>query len=342
MDSIKLAKLLSNSGHVYLICKEDSHIDDCCSKDSTELPFDKLAINFRSKNFSIAIIRSLSQYIEKYNIKNIIFFGASELKSIYWALKNTDVNLIVRHGTSKSRKKDSIIHKIIYSRVDHHVSVSRHLEKNIKNILPIHDGVKLHVIYPSFDVSYLGEKRKKKTECIELLHVGRLVEGKGQRDAIEACDILYKNNIDFRLRLVGGVDNDDYETFLRNYIDSSSYADRIELIGYDSDVTKYYKTSHIFLFPSYGEGFGNSFCEAMVSGLECVAYDNTVFPEFPELGFRIRLVKDRDVEALSVALHEVVLSVIEKSFCGDAKNVELGKVLFSMEREIDNWVSFLV
>ena len=202
IDSIKLAKKLSNYSKVVVIAKSGYFIE---SKKDEYIGFNDIkleTISFRS-SLGLSIILQARKIIKKYDIKNIIFFGASELKSLYFSFFGLNINLIVRHGTTKSRPKKDWFHRLIYSDVNYHVSICKHLENNVKYIIPFGKQTKSKLIYSSFE---FDEPKHIKQDKLTLLHIGRIAHGKGQVDAIKACEILVENNIDFVFNIVGGFD----------------------------------------------------------------------------------------------------------------------------------------
>ena len=81
---------------------------------------------------------------------------------------------------------------------------------------------------------------------LALVHVGRVARGKGQLDAVLACEVLVKNNIDFVFYIVGGFDEKYQDEFMKLY-NSLEYKDKIELVGFTNEVTSYFAKSDIFL-----------------------------------------------------------------------------------------------
>jgi len=74
---------------------------------------------------------------------------------------------------------------------------------------------------------------------------------------------------------------------------SVSYKEHIKLVGFTNDVQSYLNRSDIFLFPSYGEGLGNAFIEALSNNLVCISYNNTSFSELQNLGFYFKMCEER-------------------------------------------------
>lgn len=274
LDTVKLAKRLSPYCNIVLVTKKggfiEQNFDKYFSKDDGVV---LKSLSFKNFSFLNTIIQT-KKLLKKYDIKNIIYFGTSKLKVVYFALLGTNINLIARHGTTR-REKKGFFNKLIYSRIDYHIAICKHLLNNIKQIFPFGKQTKTCLIYTSINPKNLNKQDNKK---LTFLHTGRISEGKGQVDAIKACEILVQNGIDFEFFLVGGYEKGYEEEFTKFY-NSVEYKDKIKLIGFTNEVDNYLSKADIFLFPSYGEGLSNSFLEALSVGLKCLSYDNTSFPE---------------------------------------------------------------
>ena len=332
IDAYKMAKMLSKFLNLTLILKEESFIEKKYKAELKKIGVNVETINFR-KNFSCSIITNTRKIIQKNNIKNVIFFGASELKSLYFSFIGLNINLLIRHGTTKGTSKKDFFHKLIYAKVNYHIAISNHLAKNVKKIIPFGKNTQIVTIYPSLNLTPNIPKTKKVdiNRTITLLHVGRIVDGKGQIDAVKACKVLHDDDKDFTLYLVGEIE-ENYGEKLISYINSLPYKNSIKIKPFTFDISSYYKKSDIFIFPSKGEGFGNVFMEALSYGLVCVAYNNSTFPEFKKQGFDLLLAQDQNIKSLMDYLHEA-LKYIENEHFPIVNNIQLSKKLFNSERE---------
>ena len=336
IDAIKLAKKLSSYSKVVMIARDGYFIE---SKKDDYVGFNNIrleTISFKS-NFSLSIILNARKIIKKYNIKNVIFFGASELKSLYFSFLGLDINLIIRHGTTKSSPKKDWFHRLIYSDVSYHVSICKHLYNNVHYIIPFGKGTQAKLIYSSFDFK---EPKYIKQDKLTLLHAGRIADAKGQIDAIKACEILVDNNIDFVFNIVGGFDDMFKDEFMTFY-NTCKYKDKIKLVGFTNDVRSYIQKSDIFLFPSLGEGLSNAFLEAMSNNLVCLSYDNTSFPELKDLGLYFKMIKNKNIELLKKSLLSIAQN-IESEKKSSSINNNLIKNLFSFDKEINSYMEILV
>jgi len=335
LDTIKLVKKLSPFMPIVVIAKKGHFIDKKRDEYKGYNGIKLETIQFKA-NIGLSIIYNARRIVKKYNIKNVIFFGASELKSLYFAFLGLDINLIVRHGTTKSKPKKDWFHKLIYSDVNTHVAICKHLEENVKYIVPFEKNTQLKLIYSSFELSKPYPQEHKK---LTLVHIGRIVYGKGQEDAIKACDILVENDIDFDFYIVGGFD-EKYEKNFNEFLESVSYKEHIKLVGFTNDVQSYLNRSDIFLFPSYGEGLGNAFIEALSNNLVCISYNNTSFSELQNLGFYFKMCEDRNIDSVRKNLLEVATNLDEFKACVK-ENHTLAATLFSPEKELKNYFEIL-
>ncbi|WP_246153844.1 glycosyltransferase [Sulfurimonas indica] len=323
LDAISFAKKLDPHVKTILIAKENSFIHKQLGHES--LIFE--TINF-SKMFSFSIIFNMRKILHKYDIENIVFFGASELRSLYFSFLGLDINLIIRHSTTKSSPKKDWFHKLIYSNVNYHVSTSKHLEKNVQYIIPFGKNSKSKMIYSSLNFS---KPTHTQQTTLTLVHTGRITDGKGQIDAIYACKSLVENNIDFKFYIIGGFEEDYKDKFLDLY-NSITYKDKIILVGFTNDVDSYLNAGDIFIFPSYGEGLSLSFREALAKNMICIAYNNTSFPELKELGLDFTLVEDRNINKLAESLLEISKNINNYQ---NLNNYEIMRDEFSETKELN-------
>jgi glycosyltransferase involved in cell wall biosynthesis len=121
---------------------------------------------------------------------------------------------------------------------------------------------------------------------------------------------------------------------------SLEYKDKIKLVGFIKDVDSYLAKSDIFLFPSYGEGFGNAFIEAIASQMVCLSYDNTSFQDFEELELYFHKVKTKNIDELQQKLLFCVLNLKkEKEKC--MINVSRVENIFSYQNELQKFLKIL-
>jgi len=340
LDAIKLADLLCNDCEIVLLCKENSYIHEQYMEDQKAYACEP--IMFRSRTFSPSMLFKVRSILKSYEIKNVIFFGASELKTLYFSFLGFDLNVIVRHGTTKSTVKRGPVHQLVYSCVNYHVALSQHLLKNAKSIVPADNRTQFKIITSSYARSDAPDQKEPAGDVqqLQIILVGRVAPGKGQVEAVISCAELDKRGIDFKLDLYGGIENEKYFKQLKSVIDSKKLGEKVNIHGHVPNVNEYMASSDILLFPSYGEGMSNSLIESLHYGLVCICFSNTVFPEFVEMGFHLLLATDRDQEDISNKLLFAVENLSNEK-TKSAKNKELALKYFNREREKEEWMLLL-
>lgn len=322
LDSIKNSRIFLRNGiDTILICKKDSFIE----KRAIELDIPHIAIKFKTK-LSLSLIFRLREAILNQNISTIIFFGASEIKSIYFAVLNLSCRVIVRHGTTKSKPKKDILHKLFYSCVEFHVAISKHLYKNVLYIFPCQDA-QIRVIYNIPENIHTHNFRPEKRS---FLHVGRVSIGKGAYDAVralKAANIPMENKV---LTFVGA-----YEQNVKNELEAIA-ENEVKLIfsGFVSNVDEYYHNNRYFLFPSYGEGLPNVILESLNFGLYPITYDNTVFPEFSNIFNGFFIAKDKSIDDLA---KKIELCFHLDNLHSKNENTPIISDIFSERKFIEDW-----
>lgn len=142
------------------------------------------------------------------------------------------------------------------------------------------DSRKVRVVYNGIDKTKIehfepSSNRLKKYDCVFL---GRLNVSKGLFDLIEIWRVLLKNAPNASLAIIGG-GNKRMKQELENRVRQYNLQENISILGYlgDKEAFGILKSSRIFVFPSYEEGFGIAILEAMACGLPVVAWDLPVY-----------------------------------------------------------------
>jgi len=141
---------------------------------------------------------------------------------------------------------------------------------------------------------------------VNLIAVGSVVPRKGFDVLIAALAQL--PSLPWRLTIVGDLTRDaESSARLRAAIRESGLQDRVRLMGVVSDDTlaALYDAADIFVLPSYYEGYGMVFTDAVARGLPVIATTGGAIPESLPAGTGI-LVTPGDVPALSGALQDMI------------------------------------
>jgi len=137
-----------------------------------------------------------------------------------------------------------------------------------RNILV--NSSKLNIIHNGINYEKFSIKNVKKTDLkikgLVLCTIGRIANGKGLIDLINAFSILSKTNPNLSLLLIGGVLHEDNNFVLNEFLDTAeqlNIKEKITITGLVDNVEDYLALADIYIHPSYREGVPRSVLEAM-------------------------------------------------------------------------------
>jgi len=132
--------------------------------------------------------------------------------------------------------------------------------------------------------------------------VGRMLNDKGIREAVEAARLLKGRGLDLVLQLVGDPDPGNPTSIapatLRQWHDEGV----VEWLGHRTDIAGIWAGAHIALLPSYREGLPKALIEAAACGRPMIATDVPGCREIVRRDETGLLVPARDPEALARAI----------------------------------------
>ncbi len=326
LNAMGVARLLAQDHSVTLVCRRGSYIETC----EKSLVADGIGfevVDFTG-NFSLRCIRDVRQIIKSLKIKNLIFFGASELKSLALACLGLKVRILNFHGTTKSHSKKDPLHALIYRSVKFHIPVSEHIKRNVIQIIPGATEQNTKVVYLPCDWTFTGEKTL--SSPAQLIHVGRIAEGKGHEDCLKVLAHLAQKKRPATLSFLGGVEDEALSQRLHTSVQNNpELKERVYFVGFTNQVFQKLCEAQYLLFPSKGEGLPNTLIEAFLAKTLPITYDNTVFPEFLKMGFDFLQAKDGDIEHLSRCVEETLSWTAEEYAKKVNQNYKLAQKYFS-------------
>ncbi|MBV8934285.1 MAG: glycosyltransferase family 4 protein [Alphaproteobacteria bacterium] len=148
--------------------------------------------------------------------------------------------------------------------------------------------------------------RPRRGPVRSLLCVASLIPRKGHRVLVAALSRI--RDFDWQLLCIGSLDRDRRTAgTMRRMISEAGLADRIYLTGEQPPelVMRAYRAADLFILPSFHEGYGMAFADAMAHGLPIIATDAGAIPDTVprEAGL---LVPPSNVAALAQALRRVI------------------------------------
>lgn len=152
-----------------------------------------------------------------------------------------------------------------------------------------------------FWLENVAEPKQSIHSPLELLFVGKIDKNKNIETTLRVLDKLNDDGVDTHLTVIGQVLDSDVKALLEGSQDTTTidYLTKEELIGY-------YRSSDIFIMPSFKETFGRVYAEAMTQGVPVIytrgqGFDG-IFPE-GTVGFRV---KADDVDEIVDAVKKIM------------------------------------
>lgn len=147
---------------------------------------------------------------------------------------------------------------------------------------------------------------EKIKDCFVFSTIGRLCQVKSQNKLIRAFVYLLNNyDVDTCLIIIGG---GDLEQKLKSMAAESKHADKIIIVGNQSNPYKILNNSDVYVCSSLSEGFPNGILEAMACGLPVVSVNCMTGP--------LEILSDdlsRDIVDITKAEYGIILPAFKKS-----------------------------
>ncbi|HAS6964900.1 TPA: glycosyltransferase [Vibrio parahaemolyticus] len=115
----------------------------------------------------------------------------------------------------------------------------------------------------------------KDNSKLNVIFVGRLIADKGARDAIEVLRLSVKDNMPVKMTFIGETYKNNPSSLsdseIKDY--TNEFGDKVDFVGYSSDVNKFYNLADVLLLPSQREGFPVCVMEASAMGIPTLCYN---------------------------------------------------------------------
>jgi glycosyltransferase involved in cell wall biosynthesis len=190
------------------------------------------------------------------------------------------------------------------ARADRIVAVNNEAKRDLERIGA--SSTKIRVITPGIDSKRFAPDatNKGRSDVLQLLAVGQLVERKGIDLVLRALAQVIHRRQNLRLTILG---DGPQKQRLGQLIRDLALGGVVDLVGRvpNSEVHTYYQRAHVFVNMSRSEGFSVVCLEAMASGLAIVASRVGGFVEAIRDGVNGFLVDVGDYEALAQRLSAI-------------------------------------
>jgi glycosyltransferase involved in cell wall biosynthesis len=171
------------------------------------------------------------------------------------------------------------------------------------------------------------------TDDIVMAVLARVTEDKGQVETIDALALLAERHPTARLWIVG---EGTLRPALERQAAERGLADRVQFLGFRTDIPAVLQAVDIVVQASHREGLGNTLLEAMAARRPIVASAVGGIVDVVVPGETGELVPPYDAKALAAALEPLLANPALREQYGAAGRARV-EAEFRLDRETDNW-----
>lgn len=321
------------------ICSFMTPVDGTPARLASDVPLFELG---RTRGNDPVTVAKLVQVLRRTRPDVVHSHSWGTLVEGYVAARIAGVPVIVHgeHGTCEEKRRNAVVQRFVWNRVNQVVSVSSELSAKMSAKLGFPTAW-IRTIPNGLDTSLyaLGRRAEARRalgiepDAMVIGTVGRLVEVKAQHIALHALARLKASGLDARFVLVGG---GPLRSALEELASTLGVSDRVMLCGERSDVPMVLEAFDIFVLTSHSEGLSNTIQEAMASALPVVATRVGGSIELIRDGEDGLLVPPSDPEALAASLSSLLLDLSLRLRIGtSARRSVLER--FSLERMVGDY-----
>ncbi len=204
-------------------------------------------------------------------------------------------------------------------RADFVVCISHFCRSQLMGFVTESHWPKLRVVRCGVDADAFSPVggREERSGPTRVLHVGRLVQVKGQAILLEALAELVRSGLDITATLVG---DGPKRAELERLATELGIAGRVTFTGSvgQDQIRSYYAAADIFCLPSFAEGVPVVLMEAMASGLPVIGTRVTGVPELVEHGVSGLLATPGRTDEIVAALRRLASAPHLRASMGEA------------------------
>jgi colanic acid/amylovoran biosynthesis glycosyltransferase len=272
------------------------------------------------RGFSIKMLYMLKPFIEKgpYDIIHCHFGTVGRAGAQLKRLGIAGKLIVTFHGKDISQvpaQEGSAVYQALFDNADLIMPVSDFWKQKLIRMGAKPDLVQVHRMGIDLQQFSYRPRSLNRSGEIRILTVGRLVEKKGIRYALEAVALLLRRHPEWKLcyDIIG---EGPQCAEIKETVTALGLQKQVNLHGAGTmqEVHRHVQNAHLFLLPSVTdksgdqEGIPVSLMEAMATGLPILSTVHTGIPELVQDGVSGYLVAEGDVQALAEKLEYLILN----------------------------------
>jgi sugar transferase (PEP-CTERM/EpsH1 system associated) len=247
------------------------------------------------------------------------------------------------HGTLQLRRRQRLLQRFGWSRVDRLLSVSTRLAERMAHevgfppdrIHTIHNGVELSRFQTGIGRSNARRALGLPVDTPIVGAVGRLVPVKDHTCLVDAVARVGRDGLQPVLVIAG---DGPRRRAIEEHASSLGIGDRVRLLGHRKDIDVVFAALDVFVLSSVSEGLNNTILEAMAAGLPVVATRVGGADEMVLEGSTGFLVPPGSPDMIAEALRRLLVDPVAAAAMGEAgraraeRDFDLGRTILKYER----------
>ncbi len=307
----RLAELQQTAGHsIKLATTEGCPLWDQAERSSVEL------IGFRESGpWDLAGTKRLTCALVEFKPDVLHVHYSKDLhRAVPANLMSGRRPLILTKQLGSAVAKRGPWHRFLYSKVTRATAISSFIRDNLEETTSLKRD-RIDLVYLGTDTSKFSPQPAARDQMrrelgfkpgeVVIGMMGRLSPGKGFEDFLEAASGLGSPQL--RFLMIGGASRGEeaYAVSLKEKA-VARLGPKLVFLDFRPDRERYLRAMDIFAFPSHAESFGLALCEAMATGLPCVAYAKDGVLDIVEDGVNGLRARVRDPQDLREKLFKLV------------------------------------
>lgn len=219
--------------------------------------------------------------------------------------------------------------------IDYFIPVSQELTNFY---LKYFENTKTKCMFIPHSLDYIPEEESS-LQGKNIISIGRLSKEKGFTDLIDVFKLVYEQNQDWKLNIIG---DGNEKNAIREKIKQYSLEESIVLHGYKDKeyISNELMKSSIYAMPSHEESFGLVLIEAQSFGVPCVAFDSAKGAcEIIENEVNGYLIKNRSKEDMANKILNLIEDISLRESMGERSRQNSYK--YSKQTVAKQWFEFL-
>lgn len=322
LNCLRVAQSFKNDGYkTFLAVQENSFLEKKCKEEK----LDFISLNPGKKYFSLMTQLKLKKFVQVNEIEVIFSHYLRDLWHLYWVKsKFPKTNLIGLTQMYVDLPKKDFLHKLIYSKLDHLITLTNVQKEALLQTLPV-PAEKYVVIPNGVDTDKFEPQKKddpdrvklRKSLGIEKPHevlvgvIGRFDRQKGQIELMDAIPTLKERHPHVKYLFLGAdtAGEESIQKIILDKILTNKLETHVQVRGFTNKIPQIMNALDIFILPSYKEAFGIVLIEAMALEKICIATNAGGPIEILEKGEYGILIEPKSSKHIEAAISEVVSSI---------------------------------